>query len=481
MIKQVLATVSYVAVFLTTACMPQAENLNLLVEDQNRTVTETDGSVILMAGALTVKRGSVSNQSLSVLSEQSMSGTQDNWDDYLELSPDSTRFVGDFTFTLPPEFLYTDVESIAIHTNTIGEAKSEQRWLFRIRDHLNSRWLTVGDNTEADSWVWQAQSLYISLPAEQFIDNQNQITVRFQSNNDYDVGNLDYLVVEAALVTDTDTDPGDGDGNGDGNDDGNGDGSNGTWWQPSPADALTWQWQLQGSIDHSFSVDVYDIDLFDTSAAEIAQLKDEGRIVICYFSAGTYEGWREDWQQFFSFITDDSYNGNKPPFAGKMDDWDERWLDIRRIDLLGPIMKARLDLAKEKGCDAVEPDNMDAWTPDNASAVNLSPVLTGEDQIRYNQWLADEAHARGLSIGLKNDVDQLDALVASYDWALNEQCFQYKECDGYSVFTQANKAVFGVEYQGDINTICAKADQLSLFWMKKKLSLQAWRQGCEDY
>jgi hypothetical protein len=457
--------------------MPQDNNLGRQNDEQNRLTLASESSLILTVDSLTVKRGDVSNQGLDVLSEQSMTGTEDNWYDYIEVSPDSKRFIGDFTFTLPPEILYTDVESIAIHTNAIGEAKVDQRWLFKISDHFNSRWLTVGDNTEASNWVWHAQSLYIASPAEQFIDNQNQITVRFQSNNNYDVGNLDYLVVEAALDTnpDPDPDPGNGNGNGNGND------NDGNWWKPSPADALTWQWQLQGSIDHSFDVDVYDIDLFDTSAEEISQLQDEGRIVICYFSAGTYEGWREDWQQHFSFITNDSYNGNKPPFAGKMDDWDERWLDIRRIDLLGPIMKARLDLAKEKGCDAVEPDNMDAWTPDNAGAVNLSPALTGEDQIRYNKWLADEAHARGLSIGLKNDVDQLEELVDSYDWALNEQCFQYNECEGYSVFTQANKAVFGVEYQGNVSTICDKADQLSLFWMKKKLSLNAWRQGCEDY
>jgi len=34
----------------------------------------------------------------------------------------------------------------------------------------------------------------------------------------------------------------------------------------------------------------------------------------------------------------------------------ERWLDIRRLDVLGPIMQRRLDLCKQKGFDAVEPD-----------------------------------------------------------------------------------------------------------------------------
>jgi hypothetical protein len=133
-------------------------------------------------------------------------------------------------------------------------------------------------------------------------------------------------------------------------------------WRPKSTDKLTWQWQLQGTIDTSFNVDMYDIDLFDTSASTIKKLKDAGRTVVCYFSAGTYEGWREDWQQKFDFINGDTYNGNQAPFAGKMDDWDERWLDIRRIDLLEPIMRGRLELAVSKGCDAVEPDNVDAYT-----------------------------------------------------------------------------------------------------------------------
>lgn len=475
MIKNTLLLGSCIAALLTTGCMPVDDPSARKDNDTAKLTLAVADSLILTANAIDIKRGSISNQPLEVLAEKSLSGSQDDWYEYLEMSPDDKRFMADFTFALPPGTLYTDIESIALHTNAIGEAENNQRWVFRVRDQLRSQWLTAGDNADANDWEWQAQSLYLSMPAEHFIDNQNQITVRVQSNNNYDVGNLDYLVVEAALVLDegTDPDPDPGDGQDGGNDM--------TWWQPSPADALTWQWQLQGSIDHSFDVDVYDIDLFDTSAEEIAQLQDEGRIVICYFSAGTYEGWRDDWQQHFSFITNDSYTGNRPPFAGKMDEWDERWLDIRRIDLLGPIMKGRLDLAKEKGCDAVEPDNMDAWTPDNASAVNLSPALTGEDQLRYNRWLAEEAHARGLSIGLKNDVDQLEELVDYYDWALNEQCFQYDECEGYSAFTQANKAVFGVEYQGDIREICDDADQLSLFWMKKKLSLNAWREGCENY
>jgi hypothetical protein len=223
---------------------------------------------------------------------------------------------------------------------------------------------------------------------------------------------------------------------------------------------------------------MYDIDLFDTPASTIRQLKAAGRVVVCYFSGGTYEGWRSDWKDNFSFIAGSSYTGSEPPFAGNMAEWDERWLDIRRIDLLEPIMRKRLELAKSKGCDAVEPDNMDAYT--NGSETKLP--LTYQDQLTYNKWLADLAHDVGLSIGLKNDVNQLADLVDSFDWALNEQCFQYNECNAYtSTFIKKNKAVFGVEYQGAASSFCPKANAMGLSWLKKKLSLLAYREGCESY
>eukprot|EP00040_Diaphanoeca_grandis_P001804 m.19606 g.19606 ORF g.19606 m.19606 type:complete len:592 (-) comp12540_c0_seq1:173-1948(-) len=252
----------------------------------------------------------------------------------------------------------------------------------------------------------------------------------------------------------------------------------GTWWQPKSSDALTWQWQIQGTVDTSFNVDMYDIDLFDNTAEQIQALKDDGRIVVCYFSAGTFEGWRPDWQQYFPFITSETYSGNQLPFAGKMADWDERWLDIREIGLLTPIMRARLQLAKDKGCDAVEPDNMDAYTNGGETGIGL----TSDDQLAYNRWLATEAHAIGMSIGLKNDVDQLEHLVDYFDWALNEQCFQYQECGDYATyFTAQDKAVFGVEYSGSVSSFCPQAQSLGLSWLKKRLNLKAWRRGCEDF
>ncbi len=233
-----------------------------------------------------------------------------------------------------------------------------------------------------------------------------------------------------------------------------------SWWRPNPG--TSWQWQLSGSIDTSVDVRMYDIDLFDTAQATIDGLHNDGRIVICYFSAGSYENWRSDKDRYPVEV-----------LGKNLDGWPgEKWVDIRRIDVLGAILTDRLDMAVAKKCDGVEPDNVDGYTNDTGFP------LTANDQVVFNRWLADQAHERGLSIGLKNDLDQIPALVSDFDWALNEQCFQYDECDALLPFVQTGKAVFGVEYTGDTSDFCPKANAKNFDWLKKKTDLNSWRIPC---
>ena len=148
-------------------------------------------------------------------------------------------------------------------------------------------------------------------------------------------------------------------------------------WQPEPG--LSWQWQLTGNIDTSYNVDVYDVDAVETPAATVDELHADGRKVICYISAGSWENWRPDREDFPPFV-------KGRPLGG----WPgERWLDIREIDTLRPIMKNRMDVSASKGFDAVEPDNVDGYA--NRSGF----PLTYADQLAYNRMLAEEAHERG--------------------------------------------------------------------------------------
>ncbi len=224
---------------------------------------------------------------------------------------------------------------------------------------------------------------------------------------------------------------------------------------------MPWQWQLTTPVDQTVSASVYDIDMFDNDASVVASLHAAGAKAICYIDVGSWENWRSD-QALFPASVKGAQNG----WPGEL------WLDIRQLSVLEPIMGARLDLCKAKGFDAVEPDNIDGY--ENSTGF----PLTYQDQITYDSWIASAAHARGLSVGLKNDLDQVPDLVSSFDWALDEQCYQYNECDALQPFVAAGKAVFEVEYSENTADFCPVTDALGLNSMKKRLSLDAWRQPC---
>ena len=239
------------------------------------------------------------------------------------------------------------------------------------------------------------------------------------------------------------------------------------WWRPPPNAA--WQWQLSDQpIDMSFDVDMYDIDMFENNAGVVANLHERGHKVFCYISAGSWEDWRPDKHLFPEEVIGSKYEG-----------WpDEKWLDIRRIDLLAPIMRARLDQCKSKGFDGVEPDNIDGYTNDTGFP------LTYHDQLNYNKWLAGEAHARGLSIGLKNDGDQVGDLLPYFDWAMTEDCYVDGFCDQMKPFINSGKAVFAAEYTDEIsverflNKVCPLSDSIKFSFILKDRDLDAWVKFC---
>lgn len=230
-------------------------------------------------------------------------------------------------------------------------------------------------------------------------------------------------------------------------------------WQPTPAQS--WQIQFSGAMDYQQDVAAYDIDLFDTPPSDIAALQARGVRVICYFSAGSWENWRPDAAQFPAAVKGRRLSG----WAG------ERWLDIRNLAVLRPLMQARLDLAVSKGCDAVDPDNVDGYSNRSGFA------LTAADQLAYNRMLAQEAHARGLAIGLKNDLEQIPELLGDFDFAINESCLVWQECELLLPFINTGKAVLHIEYQGDPATLCPQlqAYQFSTLFKNRELDAAVTR------
>jgi hypothetical protein len=232
-----------------------------------------------------------------------------------------------------------------------------------------------------------------------------------------------------------------------------------TIWVPAPH--TTWQWQLTTPVDRSTPAQMFDIDLFDNSAGVVAALHRSRRHVVCYLDAGTYENFRPDAHLFPKSV------------LGKPNGWPgERWLDIRRLSILEPIMRARIALCARKGFDGVEADNVDGY--ENPTGF----PLTGAQQLTYNEWLARTAHALHLSIALKNDVDQTRQLEPHFDYALDEQCFQYTECQKLRPFVAHHKAVFEVEYQLPTSRFCAQANRDGFMSMRTDLNLDGKRQEC---
>ncbi|GAA4993629.1 endo alpha-1,4 polygalactosaminidase [Kineococcus glutinatus] len=231
-------------------------------------------------------------------------------------------------------------------------------------------------------------------------------------------------------------------------------------WRPEPGTA--WQWQLSGDLDLTVDVPVYDVD-WQVPRAVVDRLHADGRRVIGYVSAGTWEAYRDD-------------AGDFPPqvLGAPMADWpDERWLDVRRLDLLAAPLLRRLDACRDRGFDAVEPDNVDGWA--NATGFDL----TAADQLRFNRWIAAEVHARGMAVGLKNDLGQVRDLVDDVDFAVNESCARYAECHLLDPFVAAGKAVLHVEYGVDPAGFCAAAHRPGFSSMLKRRDLDAWRHVCE--
>ncbi len=232
------------------------------------------------------------------------------------------------------------------------------------------------------------------------------------------------------------------------------------WYNPKPG--ISWQLQLQGDINTKYDVDLYDIDLFDSPQYVIDELHNRDIKVICYFSAGSAENWRDDFDKFPKSVLGKDYK-NWPG---------EKWLDISNYEMFKDIMLARLDLAVKKKCDGVDPDNIQGYKEDTGFNLNY------EDQLRYNIWLANETHKRNLSIALKNDGEQVKNLIDYYDFAVVESCFEFNECEPYKEFIKQNKAVLGVEYNLKIDEFCSEANDLNFSWLKMDYELDGNRISC---
>jgi hypothetical protein len=228
-----------------------------------------------------------------------------------------------------------------------------------------------------------------------------------------------------------------------------------------PPDAQ-WQYQLQGTIDRSNAARVFDIDGDETPVATVRALKRDGRYVVCYFSAGTYESFRSDSRRLPASVRGRAVEGYG----------NERWLDVRRLDLIAPLLRARMRTCARKGFDAVEPDNVDGYANPTGFPLRRS------DALRFTRWLARTAHRLGLAVGLKNSTGLVSALAPRFDFAVVEQCLQYDECERYRPFVRRGKPVYEVEYEGSTQSVCPRAGRMGINTIVKNVDLTAPSRPC---
>ena len=355
-----------------------------------------------------------------------------------------------------------------------------------------------------------------------------------------------------------------------------------SWWQPTASSNLHWHYQIGRAISNTDlallaetrfdNVQVLAIDTFDNPVKniqatqyeyssidavpeEIPENRVKPRHVICYVNVGAREDWRPDDHLFSTSEVD---LGAFPGWAGEYL-LDTRSTDLAEIEqqlgdeytpalaetirserqLIRDILTLRFLLAKEKGCDAIEPDNVDYWIFNQTQqytakerydfareylhwiADTVHEGLTADETVRFNTWLQTDAVVYdfssssigdaslqeelnsnleaikdyvklaaegpvgatnhepeginiGLSVGLKNTVELLNTtksenneggvdlvaqLADKFDWAQNESCGRYSECNLYSsessfIRSQTKKPVFWVEYRGRVKNFC---------------------------
>ena len=233
-------------------------------------------------------------------------------------------------------------------------------------------------------------------------------------------------------------------------------------WVPPVNTSWTWWLSKVPSASSLPAQSIIDSDGVDTPASTVSAMHSAGKHWICYVDVGTWEPGRPDAGQFPASVKGNSVSG----FAS------EKWLDIRETAILLPIMTQRIQNCADKGADAVEPDDIDGYTN------NPGFPFTRADQVAYNKAIAGIVHSFGLAVALKNDGDDVGSLLPFFDFAIVEQCVQYKECGIYSPFVATGKSVLVAEYQGNITSICSQLGALKMNGILTNLDLTGQINSC---
>ena len=217
-------------------------------------------------------------------------------------------------------------------------------------------------------------------------------------------------------------------------------------WYPPHLDKtghpMRWDWQI-GRVTPlqrtgRRAVDIYDIDGFLTTPAEIGQIHTAWQAstlahprAVCYLDLA-WEDYRPDgsptpYGRFFPASTLGNIYFGFP---------EERWVDFRQLDALKPMLNERIAMCARKGFDAVELDDIDSFDP--ASTTGF--YLTAGDAQNYLAYADNLVHRYGMTVLWKNS-PLLARWGARYtDGAVVEECYAFGGCPSWNVFTTTRTA-----------------------------------------
>ena len=193
---------------------------------------------------------------------------------------------------------------------------------------------------------------------------------------------------------------------------------------------MRWDWQigLDTPLERisSRAVDIYDVDGFLTKQAQVHRIHTAWQAAtlphpktFCYLDLA--------WEDYRPDASRASRGGTFPPATlGKIYFGypQERWVDLRRLDALKPMIDARIRMCARKGFDAIELDDIDSFEPATTTGFNLTP---GDAQ-NFLAYVDNEVHRQGMTVLWKN-TGILSWWGRDYsDGAVVEECYTYSEC-----------------------------------------------------
>ena len=427
---------------------------------------------------------------VEALATRDQADTADDPGRYVRFEGPDVAYSGYRTYTLPATVASSSVTTIALTANFRGPTAARRPWIWSIFDWTHDVWVRLGTQNhcggDAGTEQWPCDDLdrtpwkyvrynVIHAPDASLADFVNggtgEIRVRLESSTTGSA-KLDWEALEVYSNSGEVAAP----------------------WTPPVR--IRWQWQLQGAPGKHEATgginvgvcrptwrggdcvrpDVFDIDLYvDPSisgrfgyvveTAALDAIHTSGRHAIGYVTAGDAERWRPDYEQYVDF---DARCGGcllGQPFSRRFPD--EYWANFSpgkgRFNFMLQMLRARTDRVAATGFDGIEYDIVDTF----AQGKEVTGFgVDADTQLAYNTALAEMAHADGLSVALKNDGLQIPELLPYFDYAINEQCFQYDECNGggypapaWRAFVHAGKAVFQAEYRLDPRDFCRTANR----------------------